>query len=117
VKLEGYSGRADWRPEGMVQKYLLREAFRGVLPRQIISRGKHGLSCPCSDWLRRELKLFWYEKVVAKGFLAGAFLEKRELQTLFYEHQSGKADHSAEMWNLLMFELWYSQSAKALLRK
>ena len=104
--LEKYSGSGDWRSEDLVQKHLLREAFRDFLPPEIFSRGKHGLSCPCADWLRGELKLFWYKTVVEKGFLAGAFLEKRELQTLFYKHQSGKADHSAEMWNLLMFELW-----------
>lgn len=101
-------------PEGFVQKHLLREAFRGSLPEQIIGRGKQGLKPPCSDWLRKELKLFWYDRVVVRGALVGTFLEKKALQTLFYEHQSCKADHNAEMWNLLMFELWHARSGDSL---
>ncbi|MDD5208585.1 MAG: asparagine synthase-related protein [Elusimicrobiales bacterium] len=108
-KTGNFRGNGDWRAEGLVQKYLLREAFRDLLPPEITDRGKRGLTCPYSEWLRKDLKLFWYEKVIAKGFLAGAFLEKKALQVLFYEHQSGKADHGSEMWNLLMFELWKSQ--------
>jgi asparagine synthase (glutamine-hydrolysing) len=38
------------------RKWVLKQAMRGILPDQILTRKKEGFSIPMKNWLRRELQ-------------------------------------------------------------
>ena len=89
-------------------KYLLKKALDGLLPHEILYRRKQGFSVPLGYWLQNELL------PLAKVMLSPQKIEQRgyfhacAVQTMLDEHVSGKADHSAQLWALMIFELWHT---------
>ena len=49
----------EYRPvnkiNGLKQKYLLKKAMQGILPKELIWRGKAGFGAPVRAWLRDDL--------------------------------------------------------------
>lgn len=81
-------------------KYLLKEAVRGYVPNEILSRPKQGFVVPIATWFRGPLKDRVWD-VVGGPILEECGLFKIEtIELLLKEHQSGKSDHSAPLWLL-----------------
>lgn len=94
--------------KGFSLKYLLKKALDGLLPREVLYRRKQGFSVPMGYWLQNELL------PLAKAMLSPQKIEQRGyfhapvVQAMLDEHVSGKADHSARLWALMIFELWHT---------
>jgi asparagine synthase (glutamine-hydrolysing) len=84
-------------------KRLLREALLLQLPRELVERPKMGFGVPVGNWMRDALRPMVadlllgrdeteYDATVARAFVEG--------------HLSGRSDAGAQVWTLLMFELW-----------
>ncbi|HKE01783.1 MAG TPA: asparagine synthase (glutamine-hydrolyzing) [Planctomycetota bacterium] len=97
----------DLKMKGMRRKHLLKEAMRGVLPPEVLTKKKVGLEMPYSRWLCDELRdvaehAFARSRVDATGMLNGAAVER-----LMAEHQARKVDHGRALWSLLNWMLWH----------
>jgi asparagine synthase (glutamine-hydrolysing) len=91
---------------GWDSKYILKQALRDRLPREVIERPKKGFGMPVARWVKGELRLlvretFTEERLRRRGLFNPAFV-----QQLLNEHERGVADHRKLIWTLLMFELW-----------
>lgn len=91
---------------GWTSKYLLKRALRGVLPPRILGRGKRGFGVPIGAWMRRELRDFVRDHLLSQRAAEAGLLNPAVVRRLVDEHQAGRADHSHQLWVLLMFELW-----------
>lgn len=92
--------------KGFRLKYLLKKAMGDILPRKVLFRSKQGFSVPMGYWLRNELfpmakALLSPEKIEQRGYFNAP-----AVQTMLNHHLSGKADHSARLWSLIVFEVW-----------
>jgi asparagine synthase (glutamine-hydrolysing) len=85
-------------------KRVLKRAFRGLLPKAVLERGKMGFGVPLTAWLRGPLKPMM-EDALDSLQKRGTF-EAAEIRRLASEHLSGAADHRDRLWLLLVFELW-----------
>ena len=85
-------------------KRVLKRAFRGLLPRPILDRGKKGFGAPMTDWLRGGLRPMLEEAL--RDLERRALFEPVETRRLLSEHLSGAADHRDRLFLLLVFELW-----------
>lgn len=94
---------------GLTQKWLLKRAFAGVLPRQILQRRKHGFGVPLGAWLRGSLKEFARQVLLDPKSLARGYFRREALEGLLAAHASGAADHGYRLWALLVLELWHRQ--------
>jgi len=93
-----------WR--GKVTKYLLREAFRDVLPESTRTRRKLGFPTPVRDWFRDpELKML--DGIVENEYIKSYF-NTTEITQLIEEHRAGKRDNSRKLYLLLMLSIWYN---------
>ena len=92
-------------------KWLLKEAFREMLPPGIYRRGKMGFGIPLGPWFRGQLKKRWEETCLSPGAVGRGYFKESELRRLWDEHQGGRADHGYKLWALLMLELWHRQFA------
>lgn len=92
-------------------KWILKEAFRGMLPPEIYGRGKMGFGLPLGPWFRGELKDHWAEVCLSPKALSRGYFRSEGLFRLWDEHQSGLRDHGYKLWALLMLELWHRQFA------
>jgi asparagine synthase (glutamine-hydrolysing) len=91
---------ARLKVRGWATKVILRDAARGLVPRRVIQRRKHGLSVPVGAWLNAGLA------PVADRLLRGARLGGPRVPLLWAEHRTGRANHARKLWPILMAELW-----------
>ena len=99
----------DLKIRGKNKKYLLKEAFKDILPAETLKFKKSGFGVPVDYWLRNELKdelqvLFSKEFIDRQGIFNYDFV-----RMLFEEHIKGKENHKAQLWNLFVFQKWYTK--------
>jgi asparagine synthase (glutamine-hydrolysing) len=95
---------------GNAGKYIFKQAMNGYLPQNIIHRQKMGFGVPLQDWFRSGIREFARSYIVDQQdpYLSRSFIHK-----IWNQHQSGIRDRSTQLWNILMFRLWYSRHESA----
>lgn len=100
--------RFKWR--GGVTKYLLREAFKSVLPESTRNRKKLGFPTPVRNWFTAERNDI-YETILHNGYIRER-MDTQYIKSIISDHVSGKADNSRKIYLLLMLALWYNTFVK-----
>lgn len=99
---------SDYKFKNGVKKYILKEAFKQDLPHDILYRKKMGFSVPLAQWLRTEIKELAEEVIFhSKGGLCDYF-NMQYINDLWKQHQTDNNDHSAVIWSMLMFQMWWN---------
>jgi len=92
---------------GTTTKYIVRKAFRGMLPPAIAARKKMGFGVPVGRWFRGELKDFLVQTLEGGSLVTQGYFKKDAVSALIREHCSGASNHEFRLWTLLNLELWY----------
>ncbi|MDO6705897.1 XrtA/PEP-CTERM system amidotransferase [Photobacterium sp. 1_MG-2023] len=92
-------------------KYGFKKVLEPLLPQAILYRPKMGFSLPLSHWFRHQLQPLLHEQVLSPVMMDSGYFEPRQLQKLVTEHVSGRGDHGAALWSLLMFAQFLSRQA------
>jgi asparagine synthase (glutamine-hydrolysing) len=87
-------------------KGLLKRAFAGVLPDEILTHRKQGFMIPLGDWLRRDLRPALDELLAPDCVRARGLFEVDAVETLKREHLEGVRAHADRLWTLMMLEQW-----------
>ena len=87
-------------------KGLLKRAFAGVLPDEILTHRKQGFMIPLGDWLRRDLRPALDELLAPDCVRARGLFEVDAVETLKREHLGGVWTHADRLWTLMMLEQW-----------
>lgn len=91
---------------GTIEKWILKEAVRDLLPSTIIDRPKSGMRVPVQAWLKGALKDLSNDLLFGKKARGRGLFEEKTIRTwlkgegLVYARQGGK------LWLLLTLELW-----------
>ncbi len=110
-----YRMPGDWKLRGLTgHKWIFKEAFKDLLPAEILSRKKMGFGIPLGAWFRGPLKDFWADNVLSKDALARGYFTEKGLRELWDAHQSGRHDNGYRLWALLMLELWHRHANDAV---
>jgi asparagine synthase (glutamine-hydrolysing) len=91
---------------GMRLKGLLKAAFAGVLPQEVLTHRKQGFMIPLGDWLRRDLRASLDDLLVADRVHARGLFDVGAVERLKREHLSGARGHADRLFTLMMAELW-----------
>jgi len=93
---------------GRTRKYLLRRLAEKLgVPRETLYRPKQGFALPLKHWMRAELRDEMTALLLEPQTLQRGYFRKAAIERLLREHQRGERDHSAALWQLLVFELWH----------
>lgn len=87
-------------------KWLLREAYRDVLPTQILDRKKHGFGVPMAKWWSGPLA------GLVDDVLLGSkhrWLDPTTVRRIVEEHRTGSRDHAQRIFLMMQIELWLSR--------
>ncbi|MGQ0652121.1 MAG: asparagine synthetase B family protein [Betaproteobacteria bacterium] len=100
----------DLKLRGTRLRYFFKEALRGFLPEQIITKTKHGFGLPVGPWLRSHpgLKALAADGLAAlknRGIIRPAFIDDLSSARM----QEHAAYYGNMVWNLVMLEVWLSQ--------
>jgi asparagine synthase (glutamine-hydrolysing) len=96
-----------WKLRNGQKKYILKKlAERLGVPRSVIYRPKQGFAVPLVHWFRTELRdllsILLEPKTLERGYFDPA-----AIRLMLDEHLRERRDRSAELWILLVFELWH----------
>lgn len=94
----------DMKLRGSEGKYILKRSLEKHLPDDILYRKKMGFSIPLANWLRGPLRLRVRDSLLGPILSSTGLFDMEFLRTLVDQHLSGRSDHSAPLWSLLMFE-------------
>ena len=87
-------------------KIVLKEALKGVLPRHVLKKRKHGFSVPTDQWFRGDLAGYLQDSLTSSRARNRGYFDPRAVDTLIREHVSGRENWDAQLGLLLSFELW-----------
>ncbi len=90
--------------DGVTGKYVFKKMLEPDLPHEVLYRPKMGFSVPLSAWLRGPLAART-RKALLDGAVAGCgVFEPAMLERMLRQHASGRRDHAATLWSLLMLD-------------
>ncbi len=87
-------------------KWILRRAFRDVLPAPVLRRGKMGFGVPLATWFRGELREPLESLLLDPRARFGEYLNRPYVEWLVREHLAGRQNFEYKLWLLLTFEVW-----------
>jgi len=89
---------------GKEGKFLFKKSLESHLPNDILYRQKMGFAVPLAGWFRGPLRERVRKTLLGPRMLDSGYFDKRFLQTLVDQHQSGRRDFSTPIWTLMMFD-------------
>ncbi|MBM4314113.1 MAG: asparagine synthase (glutamine-hydrolyzing) [Deltaproteobacteria bacterium] len=96
----------QYKSRGTRTKIILKKALEGILPEEILSRGKKGFGMPVAFWLRNELKGLMLDLLSPEKIKREVIFRPQKVQALMQDHLSGKKDNRKPLWALICYELW-----------
>lgn len=103
----------DYKLKGLKLRWFFKEALRGFLPDEIITKKKQGFGLPFGVWANRhdglrELATDSLRSLAHRGIVQPAFID-----VLLREHLTAHPGYYGEMvWILMMLEQWMRQSGR-----
>ena len=87
-------------------KWILRQALREVLPREILQKKKMGFNPPLPQWINGELKPVIRQLLSPKAIESRGIFRPDAVQKLLRDHEQNRRDNALKIWALLMIEVW-----------
>lgn len=100
--------------KGGTGKYIFKKALEADLPHDVLYRTKMGFSVPLAAWLRGPLAQRVREALLGGAVARSGYFEPSVLEQLLREHASGRADHSATLWKLLMLDAFLRHTRQGI---
>ena len=97
----------DYKLRGLKLRWFFKEALRGFLPDEIITKPKHGFGLPFGVWLGRHPGLGRYAAEALRSLAARGVVRSDFVERLLTEWMPQHPGYYGEMvWILSMLELW-----------
>ncbi|HXG84939.1 MAG TPA: asparagine synthase (glutamine-hydrolyzing) [Pyrinomonadaceae bacterium] len=97
----------EYKLNGSVGKYILKETVKNLLPASIIKRPKKGFGIPIAEWLKGKLNPLMHDLLAPEKLKNQGLFNPDFVQKLIKEHEQNVASHHKQLWTLLVFQLWY----------
>lgn len=94
------------RVRRMTTKWILRDAMKRLLPREILDRPKVGFRVPVNEWFRGPMKEYLYEHLTGPASRTNCYYNSGTLEKFLSEHMNGYQNHEKLLWSLLNLEIW-----------
>lgn len=103
---------AEYKLRGKTTKFILKSAVKELLPENIIKRPKKGFGIPIAKWLKGFLNplmndLLSFDRIGTQGLFNPEYVQK-----LISEHEQGTHNHYKQLWNLVVFQIWFDNFSK-----
>ena len=92
---------------GWDKKYLLKESFKQVFPKNFLNKSKKGFEVPVGDWLRDSLKEELLSYIDIKLLETQNIFNIEYIYRMVNEHLEGLKDNTFRVWTFYCFQKWY----------
>ena len=100
---------SKWKVGIFALKRIVKEAYEGILPHEILYRPKMGFNVPLTHWFRGELFEFIREVLCDQGCRSRTYFNQKAIERLIEDHKRGVRDNATRLWVLMMLELWHKE--------
>lgn len=97
---------ADFKLKGFTTKYILKKAFEGRVPHEILYRKKTGFPVPYNQWLSNELKDYVRDVLLDERAINRGYFQRDAIMRLLDANSKSSA-YSKEIFLLVALELWH----------
>jgi asparagine synthase (glutamine-hydrolysing) len=87
-------------------KWLLKQAYRGLLTDEVVFWPKHGFDMPIDSWLRGPLRETFETAVLGTNARLRDLIDPAAARPLYRAHLSGLGRHGNLLWALLVLARW-----------
>ena len=101
--------RGNLKLKGKKGKYILLETFKNILPPLLLNKPKWGFEIPISKWLKSELRFLINEYLSKKKIETQGIFNFKPIEKLIDDLFRNRSDTSWHLWNLIVFQAWYSR--------
>lgn len=98
------------RIRGGTGKWALRQVLYKHVPRELIERPKMGFGVPIDSWLRGPLREWAEDLLSAESLGRRGCFNVPAIRKKWSEHCSGNRNWQYLLWNLLIFQDWFSHA-------
>jgi len=103
---------SSYKLKGMKLRWFFKEALRGFLPDEIITKKKHGFGLPFGVWANRHAGLQALARDSLRSFAERGVLKPEFVRSLLEDHLPAHPGYYGEMvWILMMLEQWLRHHA------
>ena len=95
-----------WKLRGLQTKAIFREALEGILPKEIIYRGKQGYSLPVKHLLREQLREYMVG-LINDSPVIRENMNMDYVNRLIREHLAMEHNHNHILWGLMNTAIWH----------
>jgi asparagine synthase (glutamine-hydrolysing) len=95
-----------YKIHGFQQKYILKEAMRGKLPRMVIDRKKTGFDIPTHDWFRGPLRQLLMDTLTPEAIGETGVFRASAIESLMRDHMERRINAGYHLWGLMTLFLW-----------
>lgn len=88
-------------------KYLLKEAFGDVLPKELLQASKRGFVLPYNEWLKNELKEMVIDYCTGNAIKQQNIFSTNIENNLITPFYRGNDELTPHVWTVLMFQRWF----------
>ena len=119
--LAEFSGRipANLKVKGFEKRYLFKQAFKNLLPAEVIKKKKHGFGIPVATWMKsdRRLREFCRDILLSARAFERGYFRREFIEDLFRKHDAEDSTYYGDtLWTFLALELWHRQVVDGALR-
>lgn len=87
-------------------KYILRKAYEGILPTNVIKRKKHGVVVPLGIIFKNNLKAYVQDQLSPERLNAMGIFNTNYIQNIVDRHLRGLEDNGFKIWCMLCLLKW-----------
>jgi asparagine synthase (glutamine-hydrolysing) len=97
---------SEWKVRNGETKWVLKQAYRPVLPPAILDRPKQGFEMPIDAWLRGPLREMVETAVLEPRARVADLVDQPTARKLYRAHLRGTGRHGGVLWSLLVLARW-----------
>lgn len=98
----------EYKVSGLTTKRILKKAFEGRVPSEILHRKKTGFPVPYDKWLCGPLNEYVQDTLLSSECLGRGYFERSAIKDLIHRCANG-GGVSKEIFSLLTLELWHQK--------
>jgi len=107
---------ASYKVRGSEKRFVFKQAFRDLLPRETLAKVKHGFGLPTSEWLKRHrgFRELGRDLLLSSCSLKRGYFAPGAVEELFRRHEADRTPFYGDvLWTMLMLELWHQRHGDA----
>ena len=106
-ELIDYSGKIpeEMKINGLKQKYILKETFKDILPKSILTRPKEGFTAPFGLWFENN-RDWVLEQFEEDGFFGA---NAKDYVAKIIDNKTSEYEDNMKVWILLNLSIWHKK--------